>query len=123
MGGSNWKQNELNRRVAGDVASRAREARCVETCRAWNHRLARGGDPDPSPSLGTALTAGFRWLQVVCQDCRTVGEIDLTLLDRHPEASISSLVPSLSCRRCPNSSRMPRLKALSVAPLREQATR
>jgi len=119
----NWKQTELKRRLAADAAARARAARCFETCQAWNTRLSSGGDPDPSPSLGTALTGGFRWLQVVCPDCRTLGEVDLALLDRHPEASISSLVPSLSCRRCPQSKRMPRLRALSVAPLRERAAR
>jgi hypothetical protein len=29
-----------------------------------------------------------------------VGSVDLRTLDRHPGASISSLIPSASCRRC-----------------------
>jgi hypothetical protein len=44
-------------------------------------------------------------------------------LDRHPETSLSSLVPSLSCRRCPNSKRMPRLVALACEPVRDVGVR
>jgi hypothetical protein len=100
-------------------AAEARKARCVKTCEAWNERLRRGGDLDPTPLIGTALTAGFHWLQIACPGCRTVGEVNLALIDRHPEASLSSLVPSLSCRRCPNIKRMPRLVALACEPIRD----
>jgi hypothetical protein len=113
----------MRHQMAVNVAARAREARCVETCRAWNERVRAGGDPDPSPLLGTALTAGFRWLQISCPDCCTVGEVDLAALSRHPEAPVSSLIPSLSCSRCPNSKTTPRLVGLSIAPLRELAAR
>jgi hypothetical protein len=123
MGGSNSRRTELEHRMAANRAGDARKARCVETCGVWNDRILAGGDPDPSPLLGTALTAGYRWLQIACQDCRTVGEVDLATLDRHPETSISSLVPSLRCRSCPNSKRMPRLVALSIVPPREWAVR
>jgi hypothetical protein len=30
--------------------------------------------------------------------CRQFGSVDLRTLDRHPGASISSLIPSVSCR-------------------------
>jgi hypothetical protein len=113
----------MKRSMSITAAENARCARCVESCRAWNERVRAGGDPDPPPLIGTALTAGFRWLQISCPDCRTVGEVDLASLDRHPEASISSLVPSLSCKGCPNSKFMPRLVALSVVPTRERAAR
>jgi hypothetical protein len=32
--------------------------------------------------------------------CGVVGEIDLRALDRHPGASLESLIPELSCTRC-----------------------
>jgi hypothetical protein len=70
-----------------------------------------------------ALTADYRWLQIACPDCKTTGEIDIGLLDRHPQGSMSSLVPSLSCRRCPNSKRMPRLVALACEPIRDVGVR
>lgn len=47
-------------------------------------------DPDPSPLLGTALTAAFRWLQISWPDCCTVGEWDLATVVRQPDAPISS---------------------------------
>jgi hypothetical protein len=123
MGGHNHRLIERRRQMALDAADRARQARCVETCRAWNDRVRGGGDPDPSPAIATALTAGFRWLQVVCPNCKTVGEVDLAALDRHPETPVYGLMPSLACKRCPGSLRMPTPIALSVATLRERAVR
>lgn len=40
--------------------------------------------------------------------------IDLRTLDRHPGASISSLIPSLSCRRCSPNAPFVRLEMLSA---------
>jgi hypothetical protein len=116
--GPSWKQAARNHEMAVNAARTARQARCVEMCRLWNERVRGGGDADPSPLLGTALTAGFRWLQVLCPNCRTVGEVDLAVLDRHPETPIYGLVPSLSCRGCPDAKSMPRLVGLSVVPVR-----
>jgi hypothetical protein len=114
----NWRQAARDREITVDTGDSARQARCVETCLSWNERLRAGGDPDLSPLLATALTAGFRWLQVLCPNCRSVGEVDLAVLDRHPETSIYSLVPSLSCRGCQNARSMPRLVGLSVVAMR-----
>jgi hypothetical protein len=44
--------------------------------------------------------AGFPWLTFYCPGCLVVGRVDLRTLDRHRGAAISSLIPSLSCRRC-----------------------
>jgi hypothetical protein len=119
----NWKQAARDHELTVNAGDSARQARCVETCLRWNERLRAGGDPDPSPRLATALTAGFRWLQVLCPNCRTVGEVDLATLDRHPETSIYGLVPSLSCRGCQNARSMPRLLGLSVVAMREAGVR
>jgi hypothetical protein len=40
--------------------------------------------------------------------------IDLRTLDRHPGASISSLIPSVSCRRCPPNAPFAKLEALTA---------
>jgi len=40
--------------------------------------------------------------------------IDLRTLDRHPGASISSLIPSLSCRRCSPNAPFVRLEMLTA---------
>jgi hypothetical protein len=69
------------------------------------------------PTFRTALAAGLPWLEYLCPACRQVGELDLREVDRHPEASISTLIPQLSCRRCcpnPPFAELIRLKARST---------
>jgi hypothetical protein len=48
----------------------------------------------------TALTARYWFLWVRCPGCRTTTSIDLRALDRHPDATVTSLIPALSCRSC-----------------------
>jgi hypothetical protein len=69
------------------------------------------------------VTAGYRCLQIVCPDCRTIGEVDLAALDCHPEASLLSLVPSQKCMTRPDSRRVQRLVGRSRVPGRERAAR
>jgi hypothetical protein len=52
------------------------------------------------PTIGGAVRAGRPWLTCYCAGCGVVGEIDLRKTDRHPDASIESLIPQLSCQRC-----------------------
>jgi hypothetical protein len=52
------------------------------------------------PTIGAAIAAGVPWLTYSCPACQQVGAVDLRTLDRHPGAAISSVIPSLSCRRC-----------------------
>jgi hypothetical protein len=66
----------------------------------WNTRACRGARPSFYPTLETVMLAGTPWLSYMCPACRTVGEVDVSTLDRHPAMSISGLIPSLSCRWC-----------------------
>jgi hypothetical protein len=66
----------------------------------WNARQAGGRALWFYPTIGAAIAAGVPWLTYSCPACQQVGAIDLRTLDRHPGAAISSLVPSVSCRRC-----------------------
>ena len=66
----------------------------------WNLRAKRGRRVTFFPTIGAALAAKTPILEVLCPACQTVGEVDIRKLDRHPDASLSSLVPSLSCRMC-----------------------
>jgi hypothetical protein len=56
------------------AAEQARDARRVAdklTCEAWNKRmLAFRGPAQPSPTLGDALNAGYRYLEVRLQRLR-----------------------------------------------------
>jgi hypothetical protein len=64
-------------------------ARVIE---AWNRRLAAGGPVWFSPTIGAALVAGYRWLEVLCPGCQTIATVDLAAVDRYPDASLGSFV-------------------------------
>jgi hypothetical protein len=50
-----------------------------------------------SPTIRAALVAGIPWLDAFCPGCGTSPAIDLRTLDRHPLASIGTLVLGLRC--------------------------
>jgi hypothetical protein len=66
----------------------------------WNARQAGGRALWFYPTIGAAIAAGAPWLSFSCPACGQFGSVDLRTLDRHPSAAVSSLIPSLSCRRC-----------------------
>ena len=53
-----------------------------------------------SPTIGAAIKAGHWFLWARCPACRATGDVDLRRLDRHPDAAVTSLIASLSCRTC-----------------------
>jgi hypothetical protein len=48
--------------------------------------------------VSAAFTAGRPWLDVYCPGYRTSGAIDIRTIDRHPRASVGSLVSWASVR-------------------------
>jgi len=104
-------------RAAEVAADEAARAKCEEVVRRWNDMVRVRRSPDPSPTVGVALTAGYNWLQVYCPACRTVSQVDLATIDVHPRATLAALIPRLSCKRC--SPRAPFAKLKGIAKLRE----
>ena len=94
---------------------------------AWNERQARRMPLLFSPTIGAALAARHWFLWVYCPACRNMSGIDLRTLDRHPDAAVTSLIPSLSCRTCrpnPPFAELVRLSRTSIADeLRAERTR
>jgi len=88
------QRRKEDERRAADVAE---AAHIIE---AWNDRMASGRRALFSPTIGAAAIAGYRWLTVYCPGCGTVKDVDLTAIRRHPDASLMSLIPELSCRNC-----------------------
>jgi hypothetical protein len=82
----------------------------------WNRRLATGRDMLWSPTMKAALLAGTPWLDVFCPGCGTSRAIDLRTVDRHPLASVGTLVLGLRCSWCPGSAPMPKLLGLYALP-------
>jgi hypothetical protein len=68
---------------------------------------------DWSPAIGTALKAGYRWLDVYCGGCRQVKPVDLASVDIHPQACLTSLILLLRCRQCGGHGPLPQLVGLS----------
>jgi hypothetical protein len=50
--------------------------------------------------IGAALAANHWFLHVRCPACRTTRSIDLRQLDWHLDATVTALIPKLSCRSC-----------------------
>jgi hypothetical protein len=87
-------------RTAALAAERAKRAEAERQATAdaqkvvgiWNARQAGGRELSFYPTIGAAITAKLPWLSFSCPACGQVGSVDLRTLDRHPAASISSLV-------------------------------
>jgi hypothetical protein len=101
------------RRDAADKATRA-EAEVV--IQRWNDQLALGRDMLWSPTIRAALLAGTPWLDVFCAGCGTTRAIDLRTIDRHPLASVGTLVLGLRCSWCQGAAPMPKLIGLFAMP-------
>jgi hypothetical protein len=88
-------------RAANQRAREARLAADIAACEAWNMRLrGYGGPAQPSPLLGEALNAGFRYLEVKCAGCDTYNTVDLTTLRRSKQVPIWQLERRMRCQPC-----------------------
>jgi hypothetical protein len=84
----------------------------------WNARQEAHMPMLFSPTIGAAVAARCWFLWVRCPACRTTQSVDLRAIDRHPDATVTSLIPALSCRSCrPHApfAELLRLSPLSVA--------
>jgi hypothetical protein len=90
----------LKEMIAAEIAGRRELAFAGRVIAIWNARLARGADLFFAPTIGGAVAAGLPMLTFYCPGCGVIGTVDLRRLDRHPRASVESLIPALSCRRC-----------------------
>ena len=85
-------------------AERAAEARKVAdklACEAWNKRmLGFQGPAQPSPALGDALNAGFRYLEVKCLGCNTHQTVPLDIVRRPKATPVHELERYMRCKDC-----------------------
>src|SRR5262245_28960268 len=95
-------------------AQERERAAAEAAAKAWNARQAGGRELWFYPTIGAAIKAGLPWLSFSCPACGQVGSVDLRTLDRHPRASISSLIPSVSCRRCSPNAPFAKLETLAA---------
>jgi hypothetical protein len=119
------RKMDADRKTMADAEAatrRATDAQVLEDAErligAWNERQAKRMPMLFSPTIGAAVAARHWFLWARCPACCTINSIDLRALDRHHDAAISSLIPSLSCRSCrPNApfAELVRLSRTSIA--------
>jgi hypothetical protein len=98
---------------AEEAAARAEAERVVEH---WNRDIRMGRDVWWSPTIRCAIVAGSPWLDVHCPGCGTSRMIDVRTVDRHPLASVGSLVLGLRCSWCQGAGPMPKVLGLHTDP-------
>jgi hypothetical protein len=100
-------------------AKRAKEARKEAdrlACEAWNQRmLGYKGPAQPSPALGDALNAGFRYLEVRCLGCDTHQTVALDIVRRPKATPIHELERYMRCKDCSQVRRHPYKRSHLVA--------
>src|SRR5258707_9676408 len=94
------------------AAERANQQAALAAVERWNTERS----PLWSPTIRRAITAGTPWLDIYCPGCRASRAIDIRTLDRHPLASVESLVVGLRCSWCPGDAPMPVLTGLHALP-------
>ncbi len=85
--------------------------------RNFNARLTTQRSAGFWPTVETALVAKHPWLQVLCESCDTILDLDLRVKPRDPEASIRVALREVRCPRC-NGHGRPRIAGLSRLPSR-----
>jgi hypothetical protein len=104
MGGMSertWRaKQKLRRAIREMVADRRENPAASRVVDLWNRRQARGAEPLLYPTIAAAVRAGKPLLTFHCPACDLIGDADVRDFERHPHASISSLISALKCPRC-----------------------
>lgn len=88
-------------RAAAEQAAEARKRADRLACEAWNARmLGFQGPAQPSPTLGDALNAGYRYLEVRCLGCDTNQTVALDIVRRPKATPVHELERYMRCRQC-----------------------
>jgi hypothetical protein len=88
-------------RHAAERAQEARKEADKLACDAWNKRmLGYQGPAQPSPALGDAQNAGYRYLEVRCLGCDTHQTVALDAVRRPKTTPIHELERYLRCKDC-----------------------
>ena len=95
-------------RAAAERAMEARKEADRLACDAWNRRmLGFQGPAQPSPALGDALNAGYRYLEMKGLGCNTHQTIALDIVRRPKTTPVHELERYMRCRPCSKSDAIP----------------
>ena len=88
-------------RAAAERATEARKEADRLAVEAWNKRmLGFQGPAQPSPALGDAINAGYRYLEVKCLGCNTHQTVALDIVRRPKTTPVHELERYMRCREC-----------------------
>jgi hypothetical protein len=88
-------------RAAAERATEARKQADRLAVAAWNKRmLGFQGPAQPSPALGDALNAGYRYLEVKCLGCNTHQTVALDIVRRPKAMPVHELERYMRCKDC-----------------------
>src|ERR1700720_2649023 len=88
-------------RASAERAAEARKQADRLACEAWNQRmLGYKGPAQPSPALGDALNAGYRYLEVRCLGCDTHQTVALDIVRRPKTTPVHELERYMRCKDC-----------------------
>lgn len=103
---SQWSSRQQTKAAARELLDQPQQRRedqkSGKVVGLWNARLAREAEPLFVPTIAAALRAGRPWLEFQCRACGMIGDVDVRRFDRHPRATLNSLIPDLTCPRCPD---------------------
>jgi hypothetical protein len=88
--------------VRAEAREKDRKADQLE-CNAWNAIMFCGGPAQPSPTIGTALNAGYDRLEVRCNRCGRLSRADLRKVRRSGDTPLHQLEAALFCQECSQS--------------------
>jgi hypothetical protein len=88
-------------RAAAERAAEARKEADRLACQAWTKRmLGFQGPAQPSPALGDAINAGYRYLEVKCLGCNTHQTVALDVVRRPKTTPVHELERYMRCKDC-----------------------
>ena len=88
--------------VRAEARAKHRQADQLE-CNAWNAIMFCGGPAQPSPTIETALNAGYDLLDVKGNRCARLSRADLRKVRRSGDTPLHQLEAALFCQACSQS--------------------
>jgi hypothetical protein len=83
--------------------------------RHFNARLSTRRSAGFWPTISSAMRAKHHWMQILCESCGGITDLDLRMKPRDPDASVRVALRDACCPRC-NGHGRPRIVGLAQRP-------
>ncbi len=108
--GPAWGRRHLEQTAARDHYKRLRQQADAAAIKYWNIRLEQGEPLRPSPMLGQAIDAGYRFLRVRCTGCKQTAFVAIEDIRRPRSTRLWTLEDAMACQRCGSGPFRPRAR-------------